>query len=309
MKFVFIAFTVFFLTLNVNAQFSENFLFKSESYSFPYNLKKADVKYNLSGRLTEVSGLSFYKENLLTLVQDEKGNVYFFDTEKEKITDKIDFANDGDYEGVEVVGDEIWVLKSNGILFRIKNPEKEKSLDVKDYDTDLNKRNDTEGLAFDRKNNRLLVACKGFPFINSEKGEGIRAVYSFDLDKKKLSDKPVIEIDIEKIKELRKLNVAAKLGIKLLKLFNPSKGDITFQPSGIAIHPETGNIYILASTGNLLLVCDEKGNFLAVVKLNSGLFNQPEGICFDPDGNLYISNEGEEFAATLLKFKPKNKTR
>ena len=306
MKLFCFVFAFFCLISNVNAQFNESFLFNADSYSFPYNLKKADIKYNLPDRLIEVSGLDYLRENILTLIQDEKGNVYFFDTEKGEVVKKTDFAKDGDYEGIEVVGDEIWTLKSNGTLFRLKHPEKEKDLKTKQYKTNLNRKNNTEGLAYDEENNRLLIACKGAPYIDSKGGEGIRAIYSFDLEKKELSEKPVFEIDIEKIKEARRLNLIARLGIKLLKLFDPAKGDITFQPSGIAIHPGTGNMYILAATGKLLLVCDRSGDFLTIIKLNSGLFNQPEGICFDPAGNLYISNEGDEFKATLLKFEPKN---
>ena len=142
--------------------------------------------------------------------------------------------------------------------------------------------------------------------LDSKKGKGKKAIYSFELDKKKLSKEPDFLIDLERIKELKNFNTMAKLGVDFLSWINPAKGDVSFQPSGIAIHPVTKNIYLLASVGKLLIICDNEGEFLSVIKLNSGLFAQPEGICFDPKGNLYISNEGKESTPTILKFQQKN---
>ena len=42
-----------------------------------------------------------------------------------------------------------------------------------------------------------------------------------------------------------------------------------------------------------------------VFKLDPALYNQPEGMTFAPNGDLYISNEGGEGIATILKFKYK----
>ncbi len=97
----------------------------------------------------------------------------------------------------------------------------------------------------------------------------------------------------------------ATLGVELLAFFDSSKGDMSFQPSGIAIHPITGNIYILGSVGNLLIVFSRDGTMLAMVKLRSRYFPQAEGICFSPDGTLYIANEGDVDKGTVLKFETK----
>ena len=48
---------------------------------------------------------------------------------------------------------------------------------------------------------------------------------------------------------LEKKNAYEKLSYKLAEEIDPS-GDIRFQPSGIAVHPYTGNIYVIASVVN-----------------------------------------------------------
>ena len=69
---------------------------------------------------------------------------------------------DGDFEGIQVVGDTVWIVKSNGDLYgaAMAGEKKRKAVHIK---TKLSKDNDVEGLAFDRETNTLILACKGWP--------------------------------------------------------------------------------------------------------------------------------------------------
>jgi uncharacterized protein YjiK len=52
------------------------------------------------------------------------------------------------------------------------------------------------------------------------------------------------------------------------------------------------------------VVTDLEWKIKAVHKLNSTVFNQPEGIAFDNQQNLFISNEGDEITdGNIIKFK------
>ncbi len=280
-------------------------LFEHSNYEFPYDFAKPDKSWDLPKKLEEISGLGFIDKNRLACVQDEKGNIYIFNLKTGEVERKIIFGDDGDYEGVEIIKNDAWIIKSNGTLYEVKDYLNKDNPNVTKFKTELSEKNDVEGLGYDPLNNNLLIACKGHPFVSDKKGKDFKAIYNFGLENKQLDLKPFLLIEMDTIKYYKDYNTMAKMGIELLAYFDSSKGDVSFQPSGIAIHPVTGNLYIIGSTGNLLMVFNRSGDMLAMVKLRSKYFPQAEGICFSPNGILYISNEGDNGDGTILKFELK----
>lgn len=253
------------------------------NYHFPYDLAQPDSAFSLPVGLNEISGLSNYDEQHILALQDEKGQVFVLDAETGKLVNKIKFAKSGDYEGVAVARKKVYTLRSDGDLYRIKHLDDEDQK-TKKYETDLEAKNDTEGLCFDADNNRLLIACKGDP--GKKKLKKHRAVYAFDLDKKKLSKDPVFTVSLKEIE----------------KLTNNPKAE--FAPSGIAIHPVTKDIYMISTVGKLLIVLSPDNQILYVHPLDPQQFKQPEGITFRANGDLLISNEAryKSTNATLFRF-------
>jgi len=141
-----------------------------------YDLNNPAKTFKLPKDLNEISGLVYHKDQTLLAVQDEKGLIFAINSENGEIGRTYDFGKDGDYEGITLVGDHAWILKSNGNLIRLKKLEDDAPGKV--FKTHLSTANDTEGLAYDAVNNRLLVVCKESP------GKGIKkakAIYAFDL--------------------------------------------------------------------------------------------------------------------------------
>lgn len=271
-----------------------------EDYKFPYSIYEADKKFELNGDLREISGLAYYNDHSLLCVNDEKGTIYKYHLNKKEITKKYQFDKSGDYEGIETVGDQVYVLRSDGVIFEVDHLRK-KNIASKKLKTVLDAGNDTEGLGYDVKRNSLLIACKGSPG-DKRKLKGKRAIYEYQLDKNKLSHRPKYLIDQEDIRRTLEFDSYTSFSVKLLEKINPSQGDVTFQPSAIAMHPITNNLYIIGSVGKLLVVLNQGGELLAVVKLKRKLFRQPEGICFAPDGRMFISNEGKGSKANIYEF-------
>jgi len=263
---------------------TENILYERTGYKFPYQLADPDQSWKLPRSLVEISGLSFIDNNRLACIQDENGIVYIFNQMEGKVEQEIFFGDNGDYEDIEIMNNDAWVLKSNGTLYEVADYLKQGKPTVNKYPTALSGVNDTEGLAYDPVNRGLLIACKGYPLSDEIIGKEYKGIYSFDLENKFFDIKPFLMIKMDTIKYY--------------------KGDETFAPSGIAVHPTTGNIFILGSVGKLLLVLSRRGEMMAMIKLNPKIFRQPEGICFSPDGTMYIASEGDGMEGTLLKFEP-----
>jgi len=252
-------------------------LFSGITNAFPYDLGNPVEVIRLPAYLNEVSGLAFFDESRILCIQDEKANIYVLDVNTKEIGDKFRFGNDGDYEDISVAGKTVFVLRSDGHIFEVKNFDQE-SISVTDHNTPLSEKNDTEGLAYNPSSNSLFVACKGAPDLNKKNHhKGFKAVYEFDMDKMKLKKDPAILID--------------------------SKSINNFQPSGLAINPVSGDLFMISSSGKSLVVMMLDGTIREIHNLNTGTFRQPEGICFSPSGDLFIANEGNGSGGNILKFK------
>lgn len=268
--------------------------------TFPYNLNKPDETYILPAQLKEISGIAFSKGSILC-IQDEEGIIYKFEPVQRKLTGEYKFGNRGDYEDIAVRDNTVFVLKSNGEIFRIENPENP-SPSVSIQKTPLTARNNAEGLVFDKSGEKLLIACKGFVSVKGEDlHENARAVFSFDPESLNFSNKPLFIIDLSRKEEFSGSGTYDYLqALKKKGLTHES----SFQPSGIAVHPLTNEIFIISSTGSLILILSNEGKIKNLQYLNPEIFTQPEGICFSPSGELFISNEGRGGDGTILSFSP-----
>ncbi len=271
--------------------------------SFRYDLESPDDRYKLPKYLEEISGLSYYGKGKIACVQDEKAHIYILNLEKEKIIDKYDFGSDADYEDISVVGKTAYILRNNGHIYRIKNFKK-KDRKVKKFPTPLKEKNDTEGMAYDPLLNALLIACKGSPSIEKENlYEGFKAIYKFDLEEGELDRKPYYLIDLQRLDNYIDHSAFTRLSVRVAKRLRLIESETSFKPSGISIHPIDGEVYIISSVGKLLIVLNRSGKVQNVIELDPKIFRQPEGICFSPKGDMFISNEGQGGKGYILKFR------
>jgi hypothetical protein len=269
---------------------------------FRYKLESPVARYKLPAYLEEISGLSYYGNGKIACIQDEKANIYIWNLEKEKITDKYEFGDDADYEDIAVVGKKAYILRNNGHIYRIKDFKK-KDRKVKKYKTELKEKNDCEGIAYDPIANALLIACKGSPSIEKENPyEGYKAIYQFDLEEEKLVTRPHFLIDLKRLDSYIDRSRFNRLSVKVAKSLHLIESETSFKPSGIAIHPLDGEIYIISSVGKLLIILNSEGKVQDVRELDPTIFRQPEGICFSPTGDMFISNEGQGGKGYILKF-------
>lgn len=278
------------MACNINEKYKwRNRAVKHYNDWIPYDLLRPVKKMNLDEDLIEISGLTHIGNNRLACVEDETGNIYILDDETGEVLDKIKFHKFGDYEGIAHVGNAYYVVKSNGKIYQWENKEMTK------YETALGVQNNIEGLCYDEVNKRLLLACKEMPGIGEDEGGDYRAVYAFDLASKKLIAKPIFLLGQEDIMEYVQEQWSTGEEIP----------NILFKPSGIAIHPKSHKVYIINYIGRILIVLNENGSLHSVLPLSMQYFSQPEGICFDENANLFISNEGGQENGNILRYKLK----
>lgn len=248
----------------------------------PYDLNFPNRIYTLPDYLEEVSGLTYFDTDQVAMHNDEKGRVYVFDLNKRIVVQRIRFDGDGDYEGIERINDFIYMVKSNGNLYRFNvNVEGV----VEKIDSPFDSKNNVEGLGYNSKTNHLLIALKDDGDTPGVKVAG-KAIYGYDLLKNEFEKLPLFSVshkDLERV-----------LG-----------KDYKFHPSAVAVHPITNEVYVLSAHKRALMVFGTDGKPKNLTDLKRSLFPQPEGITFSPNGDLYISNEMEDEGGTLLWFKMK----
>ena len=268
--------------------------------TFPYELDEPTVTIELPKKLTEISGLGINNTGTyLYAVQDEEGKIFKINLENQEVEKEMKFHKDGDYEGIELVNESVFVVKSSGTIYEVKNCGKENQEVIK-HKFDLNKNSDVEGLGYDPFHKRLLLSCKG-KVGKGDEFDFKKGIYSLDLKTMKMEEDPAYTISIDSVTQFLSTNTALEKMDKLIKLFKPEE-EFIFGPSGIAVHPKNGDIYVLSSVGKLLVVLTHSGRIKHMVKLKKKVHEQPEGITFDQDGTLYISNEGKGGRGRIYKF-------
>jgi uncharacterized protein YjiK len=241
-------------------------------------------KWDMPDVLNEISGMTYVDGERFACVQDEMGIIYIYNTSTSAIEKEIPFGKTGDYEGLALVSNTAWVVRADGKLFEVNDINSNKPV-VKEYATHLTAKHNIEGLCYDKKNNRLLLAIK-----DSEPGNvNYKGIYAFDLATRSMPKQPVFKID---------------LGDEVFSGGNSKKNKKEeIMPSDIAIHPVTGDMYITDGPKARLLVTDSTCTIKHFYQLDKKDFEQPEGLTFKPTGELFISNEGAKNAGNILNVK------
>lgn len=260
-----------------------------------YELDQPDHKYFMPNALEEISGLSFLPNGHLIGIADEKGKAYDYDLVSQKVVGSIHFAGPGDYEGIEVVGDSVWVLESNGDLYHF-GIGAEDPKDTQKYETRLNKDNNAEGLALNPLTGNLLIACKENGDVKGVEVKG-RAVYEWDLHKRKIVKEPYFQVTSKMLEHFFEANRDFDYDVKRIR----------FEPSAIAFNPLDHYFYMLASAGKLMVVLDREGNIVASYAISARILTQPEGIAFTEKGEMYICSEGAGASGYILQYTPRNR--
>lgn len=291
-------FTLIISTVIALALFSCSPSFTNSEKTIGYTLAAPDANFVLPDILREISGLTSIDTTSFACIQDENGILFIYDAIKNKIKTQYNFNTDGDYEEIARAGKSLYILRSDGTLFEISDYES-KDFKLTSYTTGISAKNN-EGLCYDPENNRLLIAAKG-KIDNRTEHKDKRLIYGFNLKTKTLSEEPAFDFSLHAIKQFA-VNHNISLPTKTKKDGETTELVLKFRTSAICIHPITKKLFLLSASDHLLFIFSMDGNLEHIERLNPKLFNKAEGITFFENGDMLITNEGQDKKPTLLRF-------
>lgn len=231
-----------------------------------YDLSRPRV-IRLPLELDEISGLSYWPgDSSLLAINDEQGYLYKISVHNPSDIRRWKFSGGHDYEDVAILDSTFFVLRSNGDIVAFRFADDGDSLSERKIPFTRSSGNEFESICAFPEQNGLLLVCKSCKQDNKKK------ISTFWLDGATYELSESMTITTEKIAELE------------------GKKAVRFKPSAVAVSPVDHRLYFIAAVNKKLAIADSN-RITDVYELDPGLFKQPEGMTFAPDGTLFISNE------------------
>jgi uncharacterized protein YjiK len=234
-------------------------------------------QWKLPDRLREISGLALTADQRLLAVADEAAIVYEVDYQAGQLVKSFALGRPvqrGDFEGIAVLDDTVWLMTSDGDLYAAPEGENGEQVDFQRFETKIGKQCELEGLTAIASPPALALLCKD------------------GRDRKKLR----IHIWVPGEGIAREI----KLPEKEMEAAVDKKH---VRPSGLQVEPGSGDWIIVAARDQAVYRVASDGEFRGVImRLGADRHRQAEGIAITDDGRLLIADEGGRGKARLAVY-------
>jgi uncharacterized protein YjiK len=243
------------------------------------------AEWIMPSSLREISGLAVTSRGTVLTHDDNVGRVSEIDPRTGILLKSFSLAGlqKGDFEAITIAGQDIYLMASNGKLYKFREAADGQQVPFQIYDTGLGKECEFESLTYEPDSSRLLMACKRL--LDKNEGRELR-IYMLPLP---LRNPPV---------------VSGTMTIPLDEVRQKNKWK-NFRPSDINIDPFTGNYVIVASREKAYVVVTPEGDVVRSQML-PGEHRQAEGIAITKDSLMIVSDEANVTPPkiTLYRWRP-----
>ena len=120
------------------------------------------AKWIMPPELREISGLALTSRGTVFTHDDNVGRISEIDPRTGILLKSWSLLGNqkGDFEAITIAGSDIYLLKSNGKLFRFKEAADGQQVPFTVYDTGLGRECEFESLAYEADSSRLVMVCK-----------------------------------------------------------------------------------------------------------------------------------------------------
>jgi uncharacterized protein YjiK len=234
--------------------------------------------------LREISGLALTSRGTVLTHDDNIGRVYEIDPRTGIMLKGFSLEGGvrGDFEAITIAGTDVYLLRSNGKIYRFREGADASQVPYSVYDTGLGEECEFESMTYEADSSRLVLACKKFL---QKKAPKELLIYRVPLP---LGDRSAI----------------TALRVPIADVIGSNKWT-NFHPSDMNIDPSTRNYVIIASHEKGLIVVTPGGEVVRSEAL-PGDHRQPEGVAITPDSILLVSDEAnvKPPAITLYRWRP-----
>ncbi len=242
----------------------------------------AIARWILPETLREISGLALTADGRLLTVGDERGKVFEVDYRRGVMVKTFTLGHPavhGDFEAITVVGDTVFLLASDGVLYEFPEGADGEAVPYTIHDTGLARQCEFEGMAFDPTIHSLLLACKK---VHDKALQQSLLIYRWRLQPGR--DPTLSQLAVP------------------LKLVIGTNGWDGLHPSDITIDPFTGNYVMIASREKALIAITPAGDVVFARPLQ-GVHDQGEGVAITKDSILIVSDERVTGPAVITLYR------
>lgn len=241
------------------------------------------LQAKLPRELREVSGLASTPEQTVLAVADERAVVFEIDPTVARIVKRLEIGSPvltGDFEGIELVGDAIYLVDSDGVIVQADR-NRPTALPYQRTITGAGATCEIEGLSHEPETDLLYLLCKK-PRARAFKSDTVMLL-AYSMTTRNLV--PAAH---------RALNVSDALAALELK---------KLAPSGLAFGKDPAFITVVAAKQQALIVFNRSGEVISAQYLPAaGQHQQTEGIAILADGRLVLADEGNSSAGRLSVY-------